>query len=222
MVKLRKPFWGLVRRRESWSLTWRGRFLLLAVFLGLVVITGMRLPFFLAVNAPITADVLVVEGWAPDYALRAAISEFRQHPYTRIYVTGGPLQSGAPLSEYKTYAGLGTAIIVRLGFGAESVQAVPAPAIRKDRTYASALALKSWLHEHGVAARRLNVISVGSHARRTRLLFEKAFGNEANVGMIAIEDRDYDPNQWWKSSAGVRSVIDELIAYAYARFLFGG
>ena len=35
-----------------------------------------------------------------------------------------------------------------------------------------------------------------------------------------VADRDYDPRHWWKSSQGVRSVLDEMIAYGYARFLF--
>ena len=192
----------------------------MAVLLGLVVAIGRALPSFLAVNAPVASDLLVVEGWAPDYALTAAIAEFKRHPYARLYVTGGPLQSGAPLSEYKTYAELGAATIGRLGLGTESVQAVPAAAIRKDRTYTSALALNDWLRNHNIAAHGLNVISVGPHARRTRLLFEKAFGNEAKVGMIAIEDQDYDPKHWWRSSAGVRSVVDEMIAYGYARLFF--
>ena len=217
---MRKPFLGLVQRREGWRLTWRGRFLSCAVFLGLVVFLGRGLSSFLALNAPITADVLVVEGWAQDYALTAAIAEFKQHTYTRLYVTGGPLQTGAPLSEYKTYAELGAATIGRLGIGGESVQAVPASGIRRDRTYTSALALKDWLREHGVVARRMNVISVGPHARRTRLLFEKAFSGDMKVGMIAIEDQDYDPKHWWRSSAGVRSVVDELIAYGYVRLFF--
>ena len=61
---------------------------------------------------------------------------------------------------------------------------------------------------------------MGPHARRSRLLFEKAFGRDTRVGIIALEDRDYDPAHWWKSSQGVRTVTDELIAYGYARLLF--
>jgi len=34
----------------------------------------------------------------------AAIAEFKQHHYDRLFVTGIPLQQGAPLSEYKNYA----------------------------------------------------------------------------------------------------------------------
>src|SRR5438552_3447220 len=144
-----KPLWGLVRRRQRWGLSWRGRFLLLLICLGLAMIVAPRVSSFLATSAPIDAEVLVVEGWAPDYALEAAISEFKQHPYARFYVVGGPILAGAPLSEYKTYAELGAATVMRLGLNGESVQAVPAPKMRKDRTYTSAIALRDWLRQHG-------------------------------------------------------------------------
>jgi hypothetical protein len=66
----------------------------------------------------------------------------------------------------------------------------------------------------------MDVVTLGAHARRSRLLFQKALGDEFQVGVIAIEDRQFDPNHWWQSSAGVRRVIDELVAYLYARTLF--
>jgi uncharacterized SAM-binding protein YcdF (DUF218 family) len=192
--------------------------------LGLVLVLGYAglrgLYPFLAVDTRVPGGVLVVEGWAPDYALAAAVREFREHPYQRLYVTGGPLERGAPLSEYRTYAELGAAIVLRLGLGPENVQSVPSPAVQKDRTYASALALKRWLADHDLRATNCQVISLGPHTRRTRLLFEKALGKEVSVGVMAVEDQDYDPRHWWRSSEGFRVVSGELLAYGYARFWF--
>jgi hypothetical protein len=107
--------------------------------------------------------------------------------------------------------------LVRLGLNTHEVQAVPAPKVRLDRTYASAVALKDWLGAHGAAETNFNVISLGPHARRSRLLFEKAMGKGYHIGVIAIENQDYDSRRWWASSAGVRATIDETIAYIYAR-----
>jgi hypothetical protein len=219
-TKPHRLFWGLLRRRECLLPTWRGGLLLLLAG-GLLAIGAVRKAHsFLAINDPVAGGALVVEGWAPDYALEQAITEFRRHPYTRIYVVGVPLERGAPLSEYKTYAELSAATLLKLGLNRDSVQAVPAPPVRQDRTYASALALKKWLQEHNAMPAEFNLISLGPHARRSRLLFEKAFGGDVRVGIIALEDQDYDPQHWWKSSQGVRAVTDELTAYAYARLLF--
>jgi hypothetical protein len=69
-------------------------------------------------------------------------------------------------------------------------------------------------------ATNCQVISLGPHTRRTRLLFEKALGKEVSVGVMAVEDQDYDPRHWWRSSEGFRVVSGELLAYGYARFWF--
>lgn len=175
---------------------------------------------FLAVNDPVGGNVMVIEGWAPDYALEQIIAEFKRHHYTKLYVVGVPLERGAPLSEYKTYAELGAATLLKLGMDPDSIQAVPAPLVRRDRTYASALVLKKWLQEHNALPAEFNLISMRPHARRSRLLFEKAFGPEVRVGIISLENQDYDPRHWWKSSQGVRTVTGEVIAYVYARLLF--
>src|SRR6185503_9146040 len=97
---------------------------------------------------------------------------------------------------------------------------VPTPLVRRDRTYASAIALKQWLDAHQVVLSNLTVVAPGPHARRTRLLFQKAFGDATQVGAFAAMDLDYDPKDWWMSSNGFRAEIDEAIAYVYARLLF--
>lgn len=213
-------FWGLLRRRTCWLPTLRGWLLLLVVFGPLLVFGFRNADAFLAVNDPVPDGVLVVEGWLPDYALETAKSEAQQSSDHKLYVIGGPLEQGAPLSEYKTYAELGAAILRQRGMSNDTVQAVPAPHVRKDRTYTAAAVLRDWFRQHGGVPKAINLISVGAHARRSRLMLEKAFGGGTRVGIIDVADRSYDPHHWWKSSAGVRAVLDELIAYGYARFLF--
>jgi hypothetical protein len=187
----------------------------------LFAITALRTVHpFLATSAPIPGGALVVEGWATDYALEDAIAEFRRHDYRKLYVTGGPLERGAPLSEYKTYAELGAATLLRLGLDQDAVQAVPAPLVRQDRTFTSAIVLKNWLRQRNAMPTHVNLISLGAHARRSRLLFEKAFAGDLRVGIVAIEDRAYDAKRWWASSNGVRAVVGELLAYGYARLFF--
>jgi hypothetical protein len=61
---------------------------------------------------------------------------------------------------------------------------------------------------------------LGAHARRTRLLFQKALGPDIKVGVIAIETRNYDGRHWWRSSTGVREVLTEGIGYLYSKFFF--
>jgi hypothetical protein len=66
----------------------------------------------------------------------------------------------------------------------------------------------------------LDVLSWDAHARRTQLLYQKALGDNVLVGIVAAGNPEYNANEWWTSSAGVRTVIGETLAYLYARFLF--
>jgi hypothetical protein len=211
---------GLIYHRPCWVPTLRGWLVLVLTCAAWVAFTVRGVHSFLAITDPVPGGVLVVEGWAPDYALEEAMAELKRNQYGKLFVTGVELEKGAPLSEYKTFAELGAATLVRMGLSTNVVQAVPALRVRQDRTYASAVALRRWLREHGETLTSVNVISMGPHARRTRLLYEQAMGEGPKVGIIALVDRDYDPKRWWKSSLGVRSVIDELVAYAYAKLFF--
>jgi len=175
---------------------------------------------FLAVNAPINDGLLVVEGWIPDYGLSVAIQELKRNHYQKIYVTGGPIEYGMHLSAYRTYAELGAATLLKLGLDTNVVQAVPAPKVRQDRTYNAALALKRWWQAQGIKPDRIHLISDGPHCRRSRLLFQKAMGDDVFIGVTSVPSSEYDDAHWWRYSAGVRVVIGEGLAYLYARLLF--
>ena len=215
-----KVCFGLLRRRPCLVPTLRGWLLLGLSSAALLVLALRGLQPFLAITDSVPGGVLVVEGWVPDYMLQAALAEFRGTHYDRLFVTGIPLQNGAPLSEYQNYAHLGAATLVKLGLSTNDLQAVPAPKTRRDRTYATAIALKHWWREHDMAPTRVNLITGGPHARRSRLMFEKALGKGVAVGVIAIPPNDYDERRWWRYSQGVRIIIGETLAYTYARLLF--
>lgn len=216
----RDACWGLFHRRECLVPTWQGLLLFTLFCVVLMVMAVLTVHPFLAVTEPVPAGVLVVEGGVPDYVLEEARVEFERHQYRRLYVTGGPLSHGGHLSDYKTYAELGAATLVRMGMRESALEAVPAPSVRRDRTYTSAVALKNWMLQHSASETSINLVSMGAHARRSQLLFQKAFGEDSRVGIIAIENREYDPKRWWQFSDGVRTVVDELIAYIYALVVF--
>lgn len=210
----------LWRRRSCPVPTWQGSLLAFLLFAVLTVTTVPKFHQFLALNRPLERGILVVEGWLPDYAMEQALEHYRTGRYTAVYVTGGPLEYGGPLSEYRTYAEAGAAILTKLGVDTNRLFAVPAPKVRQDRTYASALELKRWLASHHTEVHDITVLTQALHARRSCLLFAKAFGPGVQVGSIAIDAESYDSDKWWKSSQGVRGVISETLAYIYARVFF--
>ncbi|MEO8427129.1 MAG: ElyC/SanA/YdcF family protein [Verrucomicrobiota bacterium] len=213
-------FPGLTKRKECCVPTLRGWLVLVLMATLTCAWTFKAISPFLAPNRPVESHILAVEGWLPDYALEQTLAEFRKNHYELLMVTGPPLELGYYLFEYKTYADLGTATLKRLGLEEKMLVAVPSAHTQKDRTFTSGLALKQWLKQNRPSINAVNVVTLGVHARRTWLLFEKALGPDYSVGIIAATDRDYDSRRWWSSSYGVRSVVGEVIAYVYARFLF--
>jgi len=216
----RKPFLGLLQWRQCIVPTWRGWLALLVVIgvAGTVVIRSLY--GFLAVNDPLPGGILVIEGWSPDYVIEGALNDFRKSHYGQICLTGGPIEFGNAMREHKTYAEYAKAMCLKLGVPAEALHAIPAPPAERDRSYASALALREWLRDHGAADAKINIAGNGAHSRRTRLVYEKALGAGRRIGISNVEEINFDPKRWWTSSFGFRVVLDETIAYIYARLFF--
>jgi hypothetical protein len=219
-MNTRRPFLGLLQRRQCVVPTWRGWLLLLLAF-GTLGAMGVRgLYNFLAVNEPISGGILVVEGWSPDYVIEGAAEDFWHDGYKLICVTGGPIEIGNALREFHTYAECGRALLLKFGVPDAAIHIVPAASVERDRTYASGVALKRWIEQGGTPETRINISGNGPHSRRTRFLYQKALGSGFQVGISNVEEKTFDPKAWWKSSQGFRIVMDESIAYAYARLFF--
>jgi len=194
--------------------------------IGLLVI-GLATSFmygaypFLAVTHRVNTDALVVEGWVHQYAIRAAINEFKGGHYQRVFTTGSPIVGmGGYTNDYNTSASLGAGRLRAEGFSPDLIQMVPSRVSDRDRTYSAARALRDWFSEHHATVRGINVVTEDVHSRRSRLLFQEAFGPSVKVGIIAVANPDYDANHWWRYSEGVRDVVSESVAYLYAKLFF--
>ncbi len=218
--KTRKCY-GLFTRRERWGLSRRGWLAGLGIFVVVGILWLFNVQPFLAHTERQDTKILVVEGWIHEYAIRAAVVEFQTGHYDKVYSTGGPVAgNGGYLNDFNTAASVGAELLVQRGLPKATVQMVPSHVSGRDRTYSSALALREYFQTNGVTVTNFNVLTEDAHARRTQLLFQKAFGHTATVGVIAVPNTEYDPKHWWRYSEGVREVLGESIAYLYAKFLF--
>ena len=212
---------AVIKKRECWKATWFGQLLKLIILLSFILIYAFRTVGFLSPNAPVTSNTLIVEGFLPDYALVEAMHIFEQGGYQRMIITGKKRPKGAPLDQYANDGEYSAATLARLGYSMDRVQVVAEPYdITKDRTYESALAIQEWAKENNLSFKTINLVSLGCHSRRSRLMFEKAFGDSTEVGIIAIRNQGFNPKRWWSSSIGFREVNKESLAWIYARFFF--
>lgn len=213
-------FRGLVERRERWGLTAKGK-LLATLVVGLFACGFVFGAYdFLSVNDGGAGEVMVVEGWIGGRRIDSAAQAFKHGRYKCVVVVRDINAGGDKWSTGSWKADYIASDLVQQGVPKEVVHALFCPVARRDRTYHCALAARQWLSEQGMAVRSVDVVTCATHARRSRLLFEKAFGSGVKIGVIAIEDPSYDPGRWWASSAGVRDVVGETVAYLYARLLF--
>ena len=213
--------WGMLNKRERWGLSWKGRFILLLTVVLAGILVVLNIHSFLAVTERENTKILVVEGWINQFTAHVVAGDFKTNSYEHIFTTGGPISgSGGYINDYNTSASIGAGLLRNAGIPPEFVQMVPSRVSGRDRTYNSALALRNWFQEHNMQVRSINVVTEDAHARRTRLLFQKALGNHVTVGIISVPNPDYDAKHWWRYSEGVREVLGESIAYLYARVFF--
>lgn len=212
----------LLQRKEVWVPTWQGWAAIVAIP-GFVLFLFVTATYpFLAANEPNGQGYLVVEGWMSKSQLGDNIDLLSTGEYDAVLVAGGPISQGSYLKElypqHETLAEVGASQFRSLGV--ENVHAVPRPQVQRDRTYHSGLAIRRWLAAAGTRDARIDVVSLGPHARRSWILFGAALSDVADVGVLAIRPANYDPDRWWATSAGVRTLLSESIAYCYAKFLF--
>ena len=219
MEKKRKNY-ILINRRERWGLTIWG-------FLVLVLI--IVIPSFLffrnlySILAPVErekTDVLALEGFISDYVLADAIREFKQGHYSLLVTTGTPIEAGGLLSEYKNTAKVAAESLKKLGFDSTKLVVVETDEIMYDRTYNSGLAFKHWLRKNRSATRAVNLMTMGVHGARSKVLFQSAMGDSIRVGIISLPNMFYGPSDWWHSSKGFREVMNEAIGYFYVKLFF--
>jgi hypothetical protein len=207
------------KRREIWVPTWRACVLALALLTGAAILFVVSLPPFLSPNKPINAEVLAIEGWVSEHGLETAVQIAKSGRYKLIVSTGGPIEKGMNISAYETYANLGASRLREFGCPTTNLVAVPAPNVPRDRTYHSALAVKAYLQTN-TTYRSIDLLSAGVHSRRSWRLYELACEPEFKVGVIADIDPTFDLKNWWSTSYGVRTVINELIGYLYIKIAF--
>lgn len=208
----------LIQKRQVWVPTRTGWLMGLAL-LAIAAAACLRFLYpFLAVTEPVGARIAVVEGWLDPAELDQAAAAIRRGGYDRVVTTGGPLHLWPKSPPDATFAHRAAAYLRGKGVGPIAV--APSPITRDNRTYKSALMVKEWARGAGVEIRSLDVFSRGPHARRSRLLYRRAFGDDVEVGVVALEPDGYDQRRWWRSSTGAREVLEQASGLVWTLCFF--
>ncbi len=101
--------------------------------------------------------------------------------------------------------------LLSMGVDSSKVIAIPGRKVRINRTLTSALALRDWLKESDITIRGINIVSYGSHSRRTRMTFDRVIDKNVNIGIIALSDHRYTG----PDGVAYLKTLRETIAYLY-------
>jgi hypothetical protein len=211
----------LANKRERWGLTgwgWLAVLLLLTVW---IWVTARNIVPFLSKEETIAARVMVLEGYVPDYAFPEIIRIFTEDNYEFLIATGTSYDQGFYISGVRSSAELIGKSLKNIGFDTTKMAVVPASSdVYRDRTFYTGQAVKTYLQKYRPEVKSINLVSVGVHARRSHYLYKLAIGSELKVGNIVIPDKNFNKKNWYKSSLGFRTVLNETIGYLYIHWIF--
>jgi hypothetical protein len=200
-------------RRYSFILPTLPLTAVILIVLGLSIYVGFsNVASYLALSEPIDAEYLVIEGWVGKKELRQAYRVFEEGNYKLTVVSGGPIlddfNSGPP-----NYADRARNYLLSIGFPKNKLFAVPAPASAQERTFLSAVMVRDWFSGQDIDISSIDVFSESVHSRRSRYLYQLAFGETVDIGVYASDPDGFELNRWWQSSYAARSVISELTGW---------
>lgn len=199
---------------------------ILLVLVATVLLLGRFANRWLSVDEPAhgadggRADTLVVEGWMEPHDLDEAAETFRRGGYRRLLTTGGPTDKWSAADGFASYADRAADYLHHHGIAADRLVTVPAPASAQDRSFLSAVMVREWAARTSTHLDALDLFSVGAHTRRSRMVYRMALGPSVDVGAIAARPLSFDADRWWTTSAGVKSVMGEMLSIAWTGCCF--
>jgi len=182
---------------------------------------GLCSETFFSVTRRIPADVLVVEGWIGPEGVRAAAEEFGRGAYRYVVATGGTTRDRAD-SDRRSFAEMAKRELIESGVPESRIIVSSTGEIERQRTFQSAVTAWRSIQQAEVRPAAINIFSLGPHAMRSRLVYEKVFAPEVPVGVIAFVPSEYHIQPWWQSVSRTKCLFKEMLGYPFERLLNSG
>jgi len=210
----------LVKQKVCYRLTFAGFSLILGINLLALIVIIRSISAFLVVNRPLETEVLIVDGLLPGYGYDSIVSLVKKNSYKYLITTGADVDYVYNSGEHFNIAEFSYNVLSTKDIGDCKLYKAPAHNVVRDRTFTSAITLKNWFVRNKIFPWKINIVSFSCHARRTWILYRKAFRQYAEVGIITIPDMSYNYKKWYNNSKGVRMVLSETIGYIYSTVFF--
>jgi len=145
--------------------------------------------------------------WELLFLLYVKIDGVNLHALQRkvtIQRADGRITSGTP-----SYADVAAVALTDAGYPTDRIEPLPTVMLGESRTWANAQRFAQEAALKGID--KVDVISFGIHARRSRVAFRTACGSGVQVGIRCIDDPELQRGRWWRSALGWVKVIREMV-----------
>jgi hypothetical protein len=114
------------------------------------------------------------------------------------------------INNYSSYAEYAKIHLMSSGIDSSKIIAIPAEKVKINRTLTSALAFRKWLEFNDIDVKGINIVSMGTHARRTWMSYNKILDEKYQIGIISIPDYINNHSRESKFLTTVRETIGNI------------
>ncbi|MCE5345207.1 MAG: hypothetical protein LLG13_02800 [Bacteroidales bacterium] len=105
-----------------------------------------------------------------------------------IYVIPGLNGNVRIKNKYYSYAEIARNNLIALGIDSSLIVYIPGEKAASNRTIKSALAFRDWLKTSDIEVNGINIVSLGTHAKRTWMTYNKILHEKYDIGIISLPD----------------------------------
>ena len=105
-----------------------------------------------------------------------------------VYVVTGLNRQYRIKNNYNSYADLAKNKLLAMGIDSLAIIDIPGKRTSVNRTLNTALAFRNWLKTSGLDFKGMNIVTLGTHARRTWMIYKRILGRKYNLGVISLPD----------------------------------
>jgi hypothetical protein len=105
--------------------------------------------------------------------------------------------------------------LVTMGIDSTVIIAIPGKKAIINRTLKSAIAFRNWLRTSDIDIKGINIISQGTHTRRTLMIYSKILHKKYSIGIISLPDYDFNYSRRYR----VLKTLRETLAIIYYWFI---
>jgi Ca-dependent carbohydrate-binding module xylan-binding len=97
--------------------------------------------------------------------------------------------------------------LISMGINPSQVIATPGETVIVNRTLTSALAFRDWLKHTKMDITGINIISLGAHARRTWMIYNRILNEKYPIGIISLPDYIYTESRVYRLFKNIRETL---------------